>query len=56
MKLLSNCEICKKRKLLIRRRPYTHKRVGLIKSKDEICGGCFRKIKKALANDETNNN
>lgn len=52
MSLLKTCATCKKRKLkfFIKRRSYLFKKVSAfpITSEGELCGLCFKKIKKLV--------
>lgn len=46
--LFSKCESCKKRRLIVKRRTYVHPIAGKIKSQSELCGKCYKDIKKML--------
>ena len=48
MKLYNRCQGCKKYKFFIRKRKYTHKIAGEITSQAELCGKCYRNIKKMI--------
>lgn len=47
MKLYDKCSACRKKKLFVRIRKYTPKSIGQeITSNNQLCGKCFRAIKK----------
>ena len=64
MKILHKCEICKKRKLIIRKRQVKIPTGITAVSQKQMCRGCYRKLLLALSSNEvqgsrddiTNNN
>lgn len=48
MKLYARCPGCRKNKLFLKKRVYKHKHAGVITSQDEVCRGCYKKLKKTL--------
>lgn len=48
--IFGRCEVCKRRKLFVRKRYYKTKQTGLITSKSLLCGKCARGIKRLVKN------
>lgn len=50
MKLLSKCEVCKKTALIIRKRTFKVKPVGIVTSHSHTCRHCYKEMKNKLDN------
>lgn len=46
MSFLTNCSSCNKFKFYVRKRKYKTKYTGKITSNGELCGKCYKEIKK----------
>lgn len=48
MKLIATCQVCRKRRLLVRRRVFRHAIAGEIVSQSEMCRTCYKGIKSKI--------
>jgi bacterioferritin-associated ferredoxin len=54
MRFFSRCNGCQNHRLLIMKRNYKIREIGIVTSKDELCGNCYRTVKKMIKNGNQN--
>lgn len=50
MRILSKCEVCGKTALLVKKRTFKVKPVGIVTSKSHTCRHCYMELKNKLDN------